>query len=49
MQIAEVLEEGKKTFGKVEIFYQWLKNNPQMPEHTNRPKNVKKLFIIRVM
>ncbi len=32
MQIAAVLSEGKRTFGKVESFYQWLKNNPQMLE-----------------
>jgi putative toxin-antitoxin system antitoxin component (TIGR02293 family) len=28
MQIAEVLTEGKKTFGKTEQFYKWMKSSP---------------------
>jgi len=28
MQIANVLKEGKTTFGSVDNFYQWLKQNP---------------------
>lgn len=28
MQIAEVLSEGKKTFGKTEQFYKWMKSSP---------------------
>ncbi|MEJ7627066.1 MAG: antitoxin Xre-like helix-turn-helix domain-containing protein [Ferruginibacter sp.] len=32
MQIANVIAEGKKTFGKTEIFYNWLKSNPVMAE-----------------
>lgn len=32
MQIANVLQEGKKTFGKTEMFYSWLKTNPSMAE-----------------
>jgi len=34
IQIANVLTEGKKTFGKTIIFYQWLKQNPTMLEGT---------------
>lgn len=32
MQIAKVLEQGKLTFGKVENFYTWLKQEPAMLE-----------------
>ena len=32
MQIANLLEQGKITFGKVENFYNWLKGNPYMLE-----------------
>ncbi|MEP6712706.1 MAG: antitoxin Xre-like helix-turn-helix domain-containing protein [Ferruginibacter sp.] len=32
LQIAEVLQEGKTAFGKVENFYTWLKRNPYMVE-----------------
>jgi len=32
MQIANVISEGKKTFGKTEMFYNWLKTNPVMAE-----------------
>lgn len=32
MQIANVVAEGKKTFGKVEMFYNWLKKSPVMLE-----------------
>lgn len=32
MQIAQVAAEGKKTFGKVEMFYHWLKKKPLMLE-----------------
>lgn len=32
MQIANVVAEGKKTFGKVEMFYNWLKRKPFMLE-----------------
>ena len=32
LQIANVVTEGKKTFGKVEIFYNWLKDKPEMLE-----------------
>jgi putative toxin-antitoxin system antitoxin component (TIGR02293 family) len=32
MQIANVAAEGKKTFGKVEMFYNWLKRKPVMLE-----------------
>jgi len=32
MQIADVINEGKKTFGKVDMFYNWLKRNPAMLE-----------------
>lgn len=32
LQIAKVIDEGKKTFGKTELFYQWLKRNPLMLE-----------------
>lgn len=31
-QIAHVIQEGKKTFGKTETFYTWLKNNPATAE-----------------
>ena len=34
LQIANVLTEGKKTFGKTTAFYQWLKENPTMLEGT---------------
>lgn len=34
MQIANVIAEGKKTFGKTTAFYQWLKQNPAMLEGT---------------
>lgn len=32
MQIANLIQEGKKTFGKTDMFYTWLKTNPTMPE-----------------
>lgn len=32
MQIANLIQEGKKTFGKTEMFYSWLKTNPSMAE-----------------
>lgn len=32
MQIAQVLAEGKKAFGKTEMFYKWIKTNPVMAE-----------------
>ena len=32
LQIAQVIEEGKKTFGKTELFYNWLKKKPLMLE-----------------
>ena len=32
LQIANVITEGKKTFGKTELFYQWLKRKPVMLE-----------------
>ncbi len=32
LQIANVINEGKKTFGKIELFYQWLKRKPLMLE-----------------
>ncbi len=32
MQIAQVLEAGKNTFGSTDQFYSWLKSNPQMLE-----------------
>lgn len=32
MQIANVIHEGKKTFGKTDLFYTWLKTNPTMAE-----------------
>ncbi|MEO7263490.1 MAG: antitoxin Xre-like helix-turn-helix domain-containing protein [Ferruginibacter sp.] len=32
MQIAQVLEAGKNTFGSTSQFYTWLKSNPQMLE-----------------
>jgi putative toxin-antitoxin system antitoxin component (TIGR02293 family) len=32
MQIAQLVAEGKKTFGKVEMFYNWLKKKPLMLE-----------------
>ncbi len=32
MQIAHVIQEGKKTFGKTNMFYSWLKTNPSMAE-----------------
>jgi putative toxin-antitoxin system antitoxin component (TIGR02293 family) len=32
LQITSVINEGKKTFGKTELFYQWLKNKPLMLE-----------------
>lgn len=32
LHIAQVLEQGKITFGKVENFYEWLKQNPYMLE-----------------
>ena len=32
LQIAHVIDEGKKTFGKTELFYNWLKRNPLMLE-----------------
>jgi putative toxin-antitoxin system antitoxin component (TIGR02293 family) len=31
-QIAHVVAEGKRTFGKPEMFYQWIKSNPFMLE-----------------
>lgn len=31
-QIAHVVAEGKRTFGKTEMFYQWIKSNPFMLE-----------------
>lgn len=34
MQIAQVLEAGKNTFGSASQFYAWLKSNPQMLEGT---------------
>ncbi|CAN5634821.1 hypothetical protein BH11BAC5_BH11BAC5_50380 [soil metagenome] len=34
MQIAQVINEGKKTFGKTELFYNWLKRKPLMLEGT---------------
>lgn len=30
MQIDRVLKEARITFGKLDIFYQWIKGNPQM-------------------
>ncbi len=32
IQIANVINEGKKTFGKTALFYQWLKRKPLMLE-----------------
>lgn len=32
LQIAHVIDEGKKTFGKTELFYNWLKRKPLMLE-----------------
>ena len=32
LQIAHVINEGKKTFGKTELFYHWLKRKPVMLE-----------------
>ena len=32
LQIADVVAEGKKTFGKIEMFYKWLKEKPEMLE-----------------
>jgi putative toxin-antitoxin system antitoxin component (TIGR02293 family) len=32
LQIAHVVAEGKRTFGKTEMFYQWIKSNPFMLE-----------------
>ena len=32
LQIAHVVAEGKKTFGKIEMFYNWLKDKPEMLE-----------------
>lgn len=32
MQIAHLISEGKKTFGKTEMFYAWLKTNPVMAD-----------------
>lgn len=32
LQVADVINEGKKTFGKVELFYNWLKQKPLMLE-----------------
>jgi len=32
IQIANVINEGIKTFGNVEMFYNWIKRNPYMPE-----------------
>lgn len=32
LQIANVIQEGKKTFGKSDMFYSWLKTNPSMAE-----------------
>ena len=34
LQIADVINEGKKTFGKIEMFYNWLKQRPSMLEGT---------------
>lgn len=34
MQIAQVLEAGKNTFGSTDQFYTWLKSNPSMLEGT---------------
>ncbi|MBC7890052.1 MAG: hypothetical protein H7Z13_19415 [Ferruginibacter sp.] len=34
LQIASVINEGKKTFGKTEMFYHWIKQNPVMLEGT---------------
>jgi len=32
LQIAAVINEGKKTFGKIDMFYNWLKRKPTMLE-----------------
>ncbi len=32
LQIAHVIQEGKKAFGKTDLFYTWLKTNPAMAE-----------------
>lgn len=32
LQIANVINEGKKTFGNIESFYNWLKRNPEILE-----------------
>ncbi len=32
LQIANIIAEGKRTFGKSEMFYQWIKGNPYMLE-----------------
>ena len=32
LQIGQVISEGKKTFGKTELFYNWLKRKPLMLE-----------------
>ena len=32
LQIANIVAEGKRTFGKSEMFYQWIKSNPYMLE-----------------
>ena len=34
LQIAHLITEGKRTFGKSEMFYQWIKSNPYMLEGT---------------
>lgn len=34
IQIANVINEGKKTFGTIEMFYNWIKRNPVMLEGT---------------
>ena len=34
LQIAQVINEGKITFGKTDLFYQWLKQKPLMLEES---------------
>ena len=40
MQIVHVAAEGKKTFGKVEMFYNWLKQKPVMLEGEISPDSL---------
>lgn len=40
LQVAQVLEQGKITFGNVENFYTWLKKNPYMLEGNLSPESL---------